>query len=96
MPLVPFWYPHIVQNELDDLVRQHRAELKKEWGIATGDSEIDGEDTSAASSAPPAAKGGRDGVRTSAGDEDRIEEVLATLAEDLKKVGLVEEGKSEL
>ncbi|KAJ9122671.1 hypothetical protein QFC24_004099 [Naganishia onofrii] len=84
------------KNELDDLVRQHRAELKKEWGIATGDSEIDGEDTSAASSASPAAKGGRDGVRTSAGDEDRIEEVLANLAEDLKKVGLEEEGKSEL
>jgi hypothetical protein len=94
--LLLFRYPHIVQNELDDLVRQHRAELKKEWGIVTGDSEIDGEDTSATSSAPSAVKGGRDGVRTSAGDEDRIEEVLATLAEDLKKVGLVEEGKSEL
>ncbi|KAJ9101713.1 hypothetical protein QFC21_003051 [Naganishia friedmannii] len=70
--------------------------LKKEWGIVPGEADTDAQGPSAAPfTAPPAGQGAnRD--RTSAGDEDRIEEVLATLAEDLKKVGLEEGGKSEL
>lgn len=61
-------------------------------------SDTEAEGLSATStSTSPAPRDGGDRPRTSAADEDRIEEVLATLAEDLKKVGLAEDGpRSEL
>jgi hypothetical protein len=76
MQLIRYW-----QDELDGLVKSHRAELRKQWNI---EEPAEGEKKDS----------GRGDSKTETAKAEDPEEVLARLSEDLKKIGL--EDKSEL
>ncbi|KAJ9113951.1 hypothetical protein QFC19_000146 [Naganishia cerealis] len=70
-------------DELEELIRTHQAELKKEWSITHDDNDDTADQWIAA------------GTPAVADSKDLAEDMLAALAEDLKKVR-IEDTKSEL